>query len=305
LLLFAHREAFKYFSGDVTADISCYSDIVVRVAGQAGRFERTPRWKENILDGRRMIFERMRIASQISPTFFIDHAVEAKWNDKGCYFNMMSGKHRASYLVYKYELFIPLKVTQEDYNKYIGTTTITKFEKFLKDNNIFELQYPVLHPYFIKTPYVLKSNFYKLLYDLAHWLSRELYLKRGRFGFDDFYMFDATGYMYPLLQCFRKLGCRVGGITQASEFEKNVDELYHIADYEYRQEAPSRCNLVIALFDSEAGTTIIPENLEYIAVLLNSCDSIERASKKYSASLTAIGSFAVEQCDYVLAIGAK
>ena len=59
LSLFSHLEMFDYLSGDVNADYKFYMDIVVKVANEAGDFEKTSRWQDNILKARQMVYERI------------------------------------------------------------------------------------------------------------------------------------------------------------------------------------------------------------------------------------------------------
>jgi len=289
LSLFAHIDAFKYFSGNPGVDCKDYMEIITLVAGEAGQFERTQRWKENVLDGRRMIFERMDVAAQLSPSFFIDHAVKAVWNASGKYFNMLSGKHRASYLIYKRYLFIPLVMTVDDYNSYLNMDASYKLYEYLDKNNIIELPFPVLHPFFCKIPFALKGNFYNLVYDFVYWLSKEQYYENGILGINGLSVFDSTGQMYPFLQCLYKLGCKVGSTAHANEFEQLVNCLYHNPNHAITNELPLYCDVLIINYNQNQKSFSIPAKVRYYMVLLDKIDTINYINKRLSITLTQLG----------------
>lgn len=75
--------------------------------------------KGKILKDRYKLFEIYEKAFETNRDFFIDSAPRARWN-KGGYFNIEDGHHRATYLFYKGIWDIPIRIQRTD-QKYIET----------------------------------------------------------------------------------------------------------------------------------------------------------------------------------------
>lgn len=109
----------------------------------------TERWKQNIFNNRLMIFEKMNNALNLDFNFFIRSAPNVKLNNS--YFNLNSGKHRATFLYYKNHSFIPVKMSKEDYNTYINISAVNIVKNYCLKNNISNFSEPIEHPFFYES----------------------------------------------------------------------------------------------------------------------------------------------------------
>ncbi|MDR0378627.1 MAG: hypothetical protein LBI62_01525 [Candidatus Accumulibacter sp.] len=226
--MFPHLEMFDYFAGKSGANPMYFVDeYCISAAKSANFIAHTEKWKSNILNNRRMVYERMRINEELSSSFFEEHTVSATWNERG-YFNMAGGKHRAAYLLHKNRMLIPLTISEEDYSTYVNAEATRRLSKYILENSIFELPYPVLHPMFMKIPFVPESDFSHLLYAIVRKLSVSTFENSGKVTFQELRVLDRTGFMFPIVQCLSKLGCRCECLYEFTEFGVLVSNLYHI-----------------------------------------------------------------------------
>jgi len=228
LSLFPYFELFQYFDGEPGAGYASYAEFARIFADESGAFDKTSGWMKNVIANRRMVFERMRVSSGLSPGFFIDQAVTADWNPAGGYFNLNSGKHRTVYLINRKSVYIPLKIKEEDYDSYNNTGAVAELCDYIINNNIAELPYPVWHPYFADMPYAPGGNFYNLLCAFTQWLSKSLYYDRRKTGYTGVSVYDETGVLAPFCRCLKKLGCTVDSRRRTGRLDMIVDRLYHI-----------------------------------------------------------------------------
>jgi hypothetical protein len=226
--LFPYFELFGYFDGELGKNYKNYLDFVKLLAEESGTYERTERWAANVIDNRRMVYERMNFSGGLDADFFVDRAVTADWNQSGGYFNLNSGKHRAAYLIHQKIIYIPLKITELDYESYLNQTVVMEITEYLIRENAMELPYPVWHPYLANIPYCPNSNFYNIFCKFAQWLSKNLYRDRDKIGYYGISVLDDTDILVPFSRCLSKLGCAVERSKSANTFDLLVDKLYHV-----------------------------------------------------------------------------
>ena len=226
MTLFPYFELFDSFDGNPEKGDWSYLEFAKLLAKETGCFETTDRWAKNVIDSRRMVYERIRAASELVSDFFVVNAITADWNPLGGYFNLNGGKHRAVYLIHKKNMYIPLKLTEPDYECFLNLAALAELTAYLRNEHVTELPYPVWHPYLANMPYSPKSNFYNLLCAFTRWLSKNLYLDRRKTGYSGITVLDCTDALLPLSRCLRKLGCAVTCEKTSDTFDFLVDDLY-------------------------------------------------------------------------------
>lgn len=149
--LYPHIKFFRFLENKCDGEVEDYLEFCENSAKRLGDIVISDSWKKNVIRNRTMIYEQMCKSRDIDPDFFVRSAPTAEWNVKG-YFNLTSGKHRASYLVASGYRYLALKVSQEDYNYWLMDETVQKLKNNILEMNIRKLSYKVLHPYFYKFP---------------------------------------------------------------------------------------------------------------------------------------------------------
>lgn len=149
--LYPHISFFSFLANKRGAEKESYVEFCERSASAIGDIKITEAWKENVLRNRTRIYEQMCNALDLDPDFFIRTAPTAAWNDKG-YFNLTSGKHRATFLVSKGKRYIPLSIVRSDYLLWLQKEEYTTLKEQFIHNEERETKSKILHPYFYKFP---------------------------------------------------------------------------------------------------------------------------------------------------------
>lgn len=103
-----------YLMEDKQSDINEYlQDYGVNSCKYTNSFD-----NHDIIEQRRALFEIWEKHFEVKDGFFVTSAPLAEWNSNG-YFNLLEGQHRCIYLYNKLMKKIPLRITKDDYNKYL------------------------------------------------------------------------------------------------------------------------------------------------------------------------------------------
>lgn len=226
LFLFPHIEFFQYLQGIPGRKYEYYVDYCKKAADNLGTFQPTKAWEKNVIRNRAEVYEEMNKSYLVDKEFFYRSAPRVTWNKNG-YFNLNSGKHRATFFASKGLSYIPVKMTKEDrdiwLNEEIGDRNIKK----LIEQEIFDIPAPIEHPYFYDYSCGGKSFFENLLFVIARECSREWYENADvNFMKDRKILVDVSDNGY-LSRFFRRIGCKVFS-TCISSIEQQIDELTFI-----------------------------------------------------------------------------
>ena len=82
---------------------------------------------------------------------------------------MKDGTHRISFLLSKGLIFIPCKMTSEDYASWLNMDVLEKL-KYLKESKLI---LPIMHPYFMYYPFYNFSSERKKLCSILQFLKKE------------------------------------------------------------------------------------------------------------------------------------
>lgn len=149
LLLYPHLQFFLSLNGEMEYTLDSYLKFCEEAALRQGNIEITESWKQNILRNRTMVFEQMKLSHDINSNFFIDSPAEAEWNFKG-YFNLTGGKHRVTFLVAQGHNYIPLKISNQDFDRWLKALDSGAVCNYIQDNCLRSLPNAISHPYFFR-----------------------------------------------------------------------------------------------------------------------------------------------------------
>lgn len=299
LTLFPHLEIFDWFAGEVNATPDYYINLYCLVSAKEHNLTPSEGWKQNIINSRKMVYEKMHIAEELSPSFFEDHAVPARWNNGG-YFNMESGKHRAAFLIHRRKMLIPIHVTTEDYATYLNMPVADELIKFINENEIFELPYPIMHPYFLKVSFSSQNNFFELFWDFARWLSICMFEDTGKINLKESSLLDTTEILYPMLQCFCKLGCKANCLYPVNKFNSLVNRLYHIKTPPSEvADSNSDCDVLLTKYCGH--NTVLSSHASYYGFLTKNHEELAEAAEVLHLDLVPLRKYN----DYIFAVGKR
>lgn len=203
--LFPHIDLFKYFSGNINYGYEAYVDSYCTAGAEKQGVQTTDEWKINVLLNRRIVYEQMELFFNIDETFFIRNAPQAKWNERG-YFNLVSGKHRTAFLAAKNLYYIILKITEEDYKKFLNERAVISIN-YLIQNNLLSIKAPIPNPYFYY--YKPSLNFYyQILSAIVTFISRNLFEQYKEVNFENLNILDVFENNF-LAANFLKMGADV------------------------------------------------------------------------------------------------
>ncbi len=228
LTLFTHLEFFRFLAGDPNADYHSYlREYCEYTAKLGGRIEITNAWRQNVLRNRAEIYKEMCLSLELDPAFFHRNAPEAEWSERG-YFNLTSGKHRASFLASKGHWAIPLRVSKKDYRDFLNLTEVQTVRECLSDCARPDM--PVPHPYFYRAPGLGPLGYYGALAAVLGVLSKEHFAKTGRANLRGCSVLLDIRDNGAVGAFFARLGCRVYGVGRQSELSRAVMALGHMKD---------------------------------------------------------------------------
>lgn len=174
--LYPHISFFNFLANKRGAEKDSYLEFCEQSASAIGDIKITKAWRENVLRNRTRIYEQMCNALDLDSDFFIRTAPTANWNKKG-YFNLTSGKHRATFLISKGKRYIPLSISESDYLLWLQKEEYTTLKyQFIQDARR-ETKSKIFHPYFYKFP-CMEQVFYTIFQnDILSFLCRKSKLK--------------------------------------------------------------------------------------------------------------------------------
>ena len=200
-------------------------DYCVKAAENTGTVKVTKAWKENVIANQSEIVFDMLHKYNVEPDFFTNKAPTVIWNDEHKYFNLNSGKHRASFLCAVGKNYIPVCASEEDYKKYLNAVDVETMQK--KISALFEngLSYPVENPYFYESSRYGEQFWFLIIRAITERLA-EWYYDSGKIlkGLSVCNTLHQTEFLDAFLE---RMGCTVQKNT-----EFNSNESYDVAFFD-------------------------------------------------------------------------
>lgn len=127
--------------------LSDYKNYVIESQKELKDISRREEFKIHMLDRYDIYCNLCKIYEQ-NDKFFEENPSYVKWNEKG-YFNIIDGLNRTGFLKTKGKYFIPCKMSNEDYSKWINKKEYNKLSREEIDL-IIDKSFIVAHPYMYK-----------------------------------------------------------------------------------------------------------------------------------------------------------
>lgn len=164
--LYPHIQFFHFLQGNVDASYQHYMRYCEEAARELQSFEITDAWKQNVIKNRAEVYQQMYHSFLFNREFFIENAPDVEWNNAG-YFNLKSGKHRAAFFAANRLMYMPVRVKQQEMEKWIVSESVGHVKDMIQENHILELKAPIEHPYFYEMSCSAENFFYSLCCALA------------------------------------------------------------------------------------------------------------------------------------------
>lgn len=205
LALVPHIAFFKWMDRRNDGSYDMYLDFCMRAAEAMGSIKITEAWKENVIKNRANVYYNMNESLERDSDFFIRNAPEARWNNDG-HFNLVSGKHRATFYIAKGKRFIPCKISEEDFGAWINDEKIRNITKRFNELNIKKINAPIGHPYFYDFYCENGNLYYNILRDFIYGIAMKQYSETGSVRLNElstvFLSLNDDGYMSRVMSEF-------------------------------------------------------------------------------------------------------
>lgn len=281
---FPHIRLFQFFANEAKGRVDWYLDFCMK-ASENMQIVQSEAWKTNVLENRKDVYDRMLNEYELSKDFFSKNAPTAQWNEKG-YFNLTSGKHRATFLVAKGERYLPLRISVEDEMKWINATYAeTCFEKF-EGADISEFEYTIDNPFFYRYKNNCGDFWNKILANVICDLSEYLYTLYNRVAFDKLQVLNLYEENRYLSRYLYKMGASVTDLYKENEVEERVDLLFHCEYKPHKNETRKEYDLLITKdFKKEL---LLERKIKYVVCqMFDAC--YEKNSKVIGTTITKDG----------------
>lgn len=224
--LYPHEELFSFFDGNMNSNPYCYvEEYCIAGANRIGNKHITDRWKQNVLESRQKVFYNMEQNWQLKTSFFIDNAPTAAWSNGK--FNLTSGKHRAAFLASKGEHFIPLKVTEQNYQAFLNMESARETMNFIEHEQMEDTLFSIPHPYFYAFASQSGFAFYiilrKMLLQLGH-----VFLAKGH-SLSELSVLCCSKHYAAFGRYFAQIGAKVKHAAY-SGLDRLLDQLQGVTD---------------------------------------------------------------------------
>lgn len=231
LAFFTHINFFRFLSGDKSADPQDYlQEYCVFTAQLQKVIEVTDAWKKNVVNNRIQIYEQMKAAMDLDTDFFVRNAAEAVWNDQKGYFNLVSGKHRATFQAAIGKKYLPIRMAKEDYERFLNISEIRNVMRLL-DNSSVGISIP--HPYFYRGIQIRDNGEYNFFSWFARFFARRVYLSKGKVDFNALTILDYTNDFGNFARFCMRMGCKVRRVSTLHSLEKQLNVLFNVTEIEY------------------------------------------------------------------------
>lgn len=224
LAYFPHIRLFQFFEGIDSGEVESYLEFCMNASENMGVLQ-SDSWKNNVLENRKNVYDEMLNEYELSLDFFYNNAPSAIWNSKG-YFNLTSGKHRATFLASKKCRYIPLRISIEDEAKWINYKVAEETYSYLNSVGVHSLEYTVDNPYFYRFKNEYGDFWNVVLAEVVCRLAEYLYKIHGKVSFDKIKILNLYEKNRYLARYLYKMGANVIDLNEEQELEKVMDNIF-------------------------------------------------------------------------------
>lgn len=226
--LFTHIDFFRFLENHQDAGPDAYlQEYCMLSAKQQGKIQITDAWKDNVIENRIQVYEQMKEALDLDADFFIRNAAEAEWNSEKKYFNLVSGKHRCTFLASVGKKYIPLKMKASDYDQFVNSTEINEMMSLL----IREKKEVIIpHPYFYRGMFSRDRSEWAFFLWFARYYGKKLYYEYGKADFTKLSITDYSNDYGNFARFAKRMGCDVHRMKKPETLESQLNKLFHSVD---------------------------------------------------------------------------
>ncbi len=271
MTLIPHIAFFKWMDQQAGFSYDMYLDFCIESAKVKGQIKITERWKQNVIKNRADVFSNMNESLERDFDFFIRNAPNASWNENG-YFNLVSGKHRAAFWIAKGRHYIPLRISDSDFEKWMNESEIQKIINSLKELNVFSIKAPIAHPFFYEMQCENRNLYFRLLCDFMYNVAFRQYKKYVYFKPEElapvYISLDDDGYISRALQDYN-ISVE---IYNKSEVSRVLDKLIVVGREIENSSVYSYALVEICYGDKTKLANILKKDIECIVCLVEAAE---------------------------------
>ena len=220
-----HIDFFRYVSGDQRYSYELYMNFCEEAACASKQIEITQSWKNNVLKNRASVYSHMSDSFELNYAFFYKNAPDVIWNENSGVFNLVSGKHRAAFFTAHKRKYIPLRMSNDDYKKFLNLDSVYELEAYYKNKGETEICYPIPHPFYYDYPCENREFYYNFLYWLIYYISVDLFSCVEELDFSSLSIYSRLFDGGFIERCLNKAGCYID-----NEIDSSDKELFAILD---------------------------------------------------------------------------
>lgn len=280
---FTHIDFFRFLAHYMDAEPMAYlNEYCIFTAQLQNKIHITEAWKHNVIENRSQIYEQMRLALDIDPDFFIRNAALAEWNSEKKYFNLLSGKHRCTFLSAMGKRYIPLKIKSEHYNQYINKEEIEPVYDLLDEHEIV-----IPHPFFYRNIYSRDRGEWGLFSWFSRFFGRKLFYEYGKIEFSKLTIIDYSADYGNFYRFLTRLGCNVTRKVKITPLEMQLNKLLYMEE--------SNDNYCFSGDAERVNTLIVLENeMEYPEKMLSQYIILRYCKETYVNQFLAQNSYSIK-----------
>lgn len=181
-------------------------------------------WGNILVDSRIQSYLEMNKLFALDNNFFIKNCTTVSVLKRDKLKLISSGKNRVSFMIAKGMNFIPVKLSIDDYEKYINRPKLDKILEFINKKQITEVFAPIPHPYFYEFNSIAQNYAHVCIGQVSNTLANLIFNKMQNFDFSKMTILDAMKDQGALGRHFSMLGAMV------SRREFDGDELANYID---------------------------------------------------------------------------
>lgn len=160
-----------------------FIDVIAKPTAERNKINTDEKWEYNVIEGRKAVYDEMNKRYSMDFSFFENYSTEVKYNENNKFIISSSGKNRISFLIAKGNRFIPVMMSQNDFEAFVNKQVFDEIADRILDKKIFA---PVLHPYFYYFPVVAEDYGFKWLKRIGNYISRLGFQEKNHFGLDKY-----------------------------------------------------------------------------------------------------------------------
>lgn len=178
-LMFPLVELYKAFLGDDNIDSKEALDNFFLYSGEwlhRNNNKPTNDQQASMFESRASIFQHMQKMAEADISFFQKNAPVAQY-ENGKFFLESSGRNRVAFLIAKGYKYIPVQMSQGDYDLWCDRPLINQYEEKInsKNINIFFAPYP--NPYLVDFPVIYADYMTQFIIPIANEIVKDIYLQ--------------------------------------------------------------------------------------------------------------------------------